>query len=590
MNVGQFSALISQFAKNWRANSRDFAISVTGQDIEVAESHPLYALLVSLCSGRATSLPFFANNDEIVWCTIAPDGDSLREAVASLHAWVLPSFGGERSGEGYVQPATSSGTLASAIISVSPSGYYKWRCPRAFLTRVCAKLRLRHGLEEIRPTRNRPSRPSLYELRARFCGVLLVGDRDGAEEIVELLDSLQLETAINTQFMRIRMWHHFRENDRIREHPDLHHLLVQPLPPLVRSWIDEALDIQNEPSFDVTVSAEIDAGFSTPPPENPTWVDWFRFLKNGEKGPADLFLHEHTEETSLNFSTRFIDLLAECLDELVMDDQMRTRERGMILQGVSQLLNEYVREPQFPRAELGGLYLSFLRLWCVLYKGNTVGREHGHILLEIGNALLRLNLNSEEVCQTLEEWWRAKPARSQLYFALDAMELLEREMPGTESSANLWIEAADVIKRGRSDLPLSDREIWRNAGKRLGIESSAIAEYLPTEDTTTEDVDILAKAGISHVAIVCLREEQASDAAKMILERGQFHVTLVTSTVAGSETTQACQADVVLFVWMSSTHAVFRAFDGFDRRRLCYVQGTGASSIVRSLERWILTR
>ena len=33
--------------------------------------------------------------------------------------------------------------------------------------------------------------------------------------------------------------------------------------------------------------------------------------------------------------------------------------------------------------------------------------------------------------------------------------------------------------------------------------------------------------------------------------------------------------------------SVFRAFDGFDRNRLCYVQGTGAASIVRALERWV---
>ena len=58
--------------------------------------------------------------------------------------------------------------------------------------------------------------------------------------------------------------------------------------------------------------------------------------------------------------------------------------------------------------------------------------------------------------------------------------------------------------------------------------------------------------------------------------------------LAGAETALACTVDVVLFVWMTSTHAVFRAFDGFDKKQFCYVQGTGASSIVRTLDRWLL--
>jgi hypothetical protein len=39
---------------------------------------------------------------------------------------------------------------------------------------------------------------------------------------------------------------------------------------------------------------------------------------------------------------------------------------------------------------------------------------------------------------------------------------------------------------------------------------------------------------------------------------------------------------------LASTHALFRAFDGYDRQKFCYVQGTGASSIVRTLERWVV--
>jgi hypothetical protein len=39
-------------------------------------------------------------------------------------------------------------------------------------------------------------------------------------------------------------------------------------------------------------------------------------------------------------------------------------------------------------------------------------------------------------------------------------------------------------------------------------------------------------------------------------------------------------------VWAATKHAVYRAFDDV-RDRIEYVQGTGASSIVLALERWI---
>ncbi len=599
MNAGPYSALIGQLDQNWRTNAPVFAVSITDQELDVEESHPIYAELVSLCSGRSASLPFFAKDNEVVWCTIAPDGDTLREAVASVHAWVIPSLGGERPGDGYFQPETAKGALASAVIAASPSGYYKWRCPRNLVNKVCDKFRLRRGLEAVRPARTRPPRPSLYEMRARFAATLLVGDRDGAEEIIQLLDSLQLETAINTQFMRIRMWHRFCELERIRNHPDLPHLLVQPLPPRVRGWIDEACgatSIAGPAAPDLPGSDPLPS--ASPPREPPgpvtpainTWIDWFDAVKAGRKEVAEAFLTDPQPGDVLDFSSCRVEALCNCLDDLVLDDVLRLRERGLILAAIGELLERYVRETGFPRSNLAAFYLSLFRLWCLLHKGNSAGQEQGHVLLELASALCQLNQSPGEVCQTLEDWWKAKPAPSQLYFALDAIELLERELPDPKPAINLWIEAADVIKRAPDGLTTADRNLWRRVGNRLGFDETTISQYMPPEPPEENPVDPITAAGLQHVAIVCLREQQAKQAADEIRERSGARVTVVSDTTAGAQTAHACSADVVLFVWLASTHAVFRAFDNYDRQALCYVQGTGASSIVRSLERWTVSR
>ena len=592
MNAGPFNSMLIQFNQTWAAHAPDLSVQLAGDDLTLEESHPLAGELVSLCSGRAASLPYFTKND-VVWCTVAPDNESLKWAVAALNAWVLPSFGGESEGDGYVRPASARAGLGASIIGISPGGYYRWRCPRAAVSRVLEKFALQRSLEKVRPPRNRPSRPSLYELRARFAAALLVGDRDGADQVIALLDTLQLETAVNTQFMRIRLWHQFRELDRIRQHPDLQHLLAQPLPPRVRAWIDEALTPEMpppeppSPPLRLTTQAKIEQ----PPPVAPlAWSDWFALVKNGEKAAAETFLQERAPIGPGTLSPNTTTALIAGVEELYSDDALRNRERNLVLLGASELLDEFVREPGFPRAALGDFYLAMLHLWCALHRGNSAAQEHGHVLLELGSAALQLNRDPGTIRTLFEDWWKARPASSQLPYALDAIELLERESPDTEATGNLWLAAADVIKRSPEALTPTDRALWRRVGLRLGIDEPAIAHYLPPEKATPEEVDPLSAAQLHQIAIVCLREQQAQEAAAIIRERTSANVSVVASTMAGPETAQARQADVVLFVWMASTHAVFRAFDGFDRKRFCYVQGTGAASILRTLERWTLQR
>jgi hypothetical protein len=583
MNVGPFTPLLAQFNQNWTTHAADLAVQLDGQDLSLEGSHPLSGELLSLCSGRAASLPFFTKND-VVWCTLGPNNESLKQAVAALNAWILPSFGGEGNGDGYVHPASATGGLAATILAISPSGYYRWRCPRTVTSQVLEKLILQRSLEKARPPRTRLPCPSLYELRARFMAALLVGDRNGAEQVIGQLDSLQLDSAVNTQFMRIRLWSHFRELDRIRQHPDLPQLLAQPLPPRVRAWIDEALGAQ-KPSLALSPAPAIKPEEVEAPP---TWVGWFDLVKRGDKPAAEVFLEERHHAPPYDLSPGTIEALVHGLEELFLDDALRNRERPMILQGIAELLNEFVREPGFPRATLGDLYLALLRLWSALFAGNSTGQEHAHVLLELASAALRLNRDPRTVLTLLEDWWRARPVPSQLIYILDAIELLERESPDVDATVNLWFAAADVIKRFPDALIATEQALWRHAGLRLGIEQSDIDQYLPPEKPTAEKEDPLAAARLHRIAIVCLREKQAQEAASILRDRTAAEVSIVTSTTAGPETTQARLSDVVLFVWMASTHAVFRAFDDFDRNRLAYVQGTGSASIVRTLERWSL--
>jgi hypothetical protein len=198
-----------------------------------------------------------------------------------------------------------------------------------------------------------------------------------------------------------------------------------------------------------------------------------------------------------------------------------------------------------------------------------------------------LNHAPSEVLEFIQGWWSARKVPSQLPFLLDAIELLERDHPDRGAPTNLWFDAAEWIRRSADALTPSEKELWRRVGRRLGVDDETLNAYVLTPPQAA-GIDLLANTELHHIAIVSMRERQARDAASQIEGRAGARVTLVTGKTAGPDTLSTQDADVVLVVWMATTHAVFRAYDNVNRKRLCYVQGTGSASIVRTLERFIL--
>jgi hypothetical protein len=184
-------------------------------------------------------------------------------------------------------------------------------------------------------------------------------------------------------------------------------------------------------------------------------------------------------------------------------------------------------------------------------------------------------------------WWDKRRSASLLPFVLDAIELLDREMPPEKRPYDLWTAAMEFLQRDPDLLTTSERDLWQKVGLKLGFSASELAVYLPPPtEAEAAEIDVLVRTPLRHVAIVCMRERQAKEAASEIRQRSGATVAIVSGKTAGADTDNATNADVVLVVWMACTHSVFRAFDRCERDRLCYVQGTGAAAIVRALERW----
>lgn len=149
----------------------------------------------------------------------------------------------------------------------------------------------------------------------------------------------------------------------------------------------------------------------------------------------------------------------------------------------------------------------------------------------------------------------------------------------------LWFDGAGLIKVDHDGLSFTDRHLWHRLGRRLGLDAATTDEALGGGWQTLEAAsDPLLACGVKKIAIVSLHERAAREAALQIEQRSRANVLVVTDHAAGEGTASAATADLILFVWGATKHAVYRAFDKV-RDRLEYVQGTGSASIVRALER-----
>ena len=123
----------------------------------------------------------------------------------------------------------------------------------------------------------------------------------------------------------------------------------------------------------------------------------------------------------------------------------------------------------------------------------------------------------------------------------------------------------------------------------MGVDKSFLESNIHTEIEENINEDILKLYKFKKIAIVSLQENSAKIAASEIKERTNADILLINKNAANEFTESAKTADVVLYVWASAKHSIYRAFEN-NRDILQYVKGTGSTSIVRALENWVTNK
>lgn len=686
----------------------------------IPQGHPLAGMLRGFLEGRSASLPYVTPS-EVSWCTVAPNAEALRSAIDALRAWVLPSFGWE---EGTRTSAQGGGELGALLLEMSPAGYVRWKSPLAQLDRVAGKLEAMLRLEARRPVHAFVRAPSLLELRLRFATALVAGEREAADEVIQAINRHLLDSAVNTHFMRIRLWDHFREWERIagysevaelvrvrlpqqirlalvrgfhghhvapleasgdargaakayvsRLHPMLSELLelcrpedgdevrrclgyrawylqhreqaaellrlkpdallepllrplvaqeeAPPVAPLLESQWKTALGQQDARAQqevglrlvngiqDVAASAEVVRRLAETLETriNPelsatlkrlalrlsdeqlvllptSWPECLEAMREGKWGAARTFLDAEARPSAAALPIESLRELLDALEEFFTDPSLDTTPRAgdVTLSVLIATINDLRFDLEFPSPRHASVFPQLLRLFTSRKKG-SLNREDMALFLLLANAVLEFHPGAESaLLDEVESWWAARPGEGLLLFLMEALSLVAPHVPGSPVCMALWTRGVELIHRQDLTLSLGAWRAWRSIGHRVGATEQLLDVYLPSREGANAQVDPLARAGLKKVAIVSRHERQAKEAAAQIQERSGARVVVVSDHVAGAGTRDAASADVILLVWSTISHAVYRAFDSV-REKLAYVPGSGAESIVLALER-----
>ena len=234
-----------------------------------------------------------------------------------------------------------------------------------------------------------------------------------------------------------------------------------------------------------------------------------------------------------------------------------------------------------------GLFISLLDIWAN-QKSLLNDDKSCNFLMYLANGTLEIDPTQLNLVHSiLVKWWEKMPIRARIPWLIEAIEILSNQT-SDQRVIDLWYKGAALIQTDPTILTRTDKEMMINLSGRFGIERGHAkgALGLTSQTTTGEQIDPLGQTALSQIAIVSLHERSANVAAEIIRNRTGCEVLVVTSHENDYQTKAASEKDLILFVWSATKHSVYRAFDTV-REKLCYVQGSGAASIVRSLEQHV---
>ena len=325
---------------------------------------------------------------------------------------------------------------------------------------------------------------------------------------------------------------------------------------------------------------------STSPEANNFWDDFLHAVKNLNQkkaksilGKIDLFVSD----------IRFLSGAPDAVTELLTSDILSSSIEGKILvqDSMCLIIDAFIQDERFPRSDHEECYIALLDGMSILYEQSN-RQEDSQLFLGLVSACLDLSSRNTKKCEDLiRVWWDSHRTVSRLNWLVSALEKLASMSSDSGTLTDLYVDGLSLAVT--KSIRFSEIEVWswKRVGGLIELSKTDISNYLEPCIALNDEsaVDPLHKVKVEQIAIISLQESSARQASEELRRRTGAEVRIITSLVSDAQAKHAKNADLILYVWASSSHATFRTFDTV-RDRIEYVQGTGASSILLAAERW----
>jgi hypothetical protein len=172
---------------------------------DVRFSADLQSLIERVSQGSPSAIPYVNNKKNTIhWAITASSVREIRDYYEDAKAWLQQVDQLNLTGE-IVQLNIDNSNIAQLLAVVSPEGYGKWSSSIDRGRPIVLRLSQMHKFLSSKPEISKTSIPTLPTLRLAFVTALSVGDWSRAESCIDEIDRWNLDQAINTLHMRIRL-------------------------------------------------------------------------------------------------------------------------------------------------------------------------------------------------------------------------------------------------------------------------------------------------------------------------------------------------------------------------------------------------
>ena len=229
----KISFLTKHFGNIYQNSKHNILFSNEGK---LHDTHMFAQQVNAFLEGYAITLPYPMNNGKYAWLSFAENPNDFKKQIVDIRSWIIPNYGWEDKNS-LVTKSEKTGSFQDDVFQFSPHGYYRWFSKMSDGLTILEKLNKAQYLNSKVPQRSSSIKLGIVALRREFSISLANSSFENAASVINEIDKRQLDTAANSNALRIQLLYATQDYRGIVEFPNLENLIAVRPPRKVKEAI-----------------------------------------------------------------------------------------------------------------------------------------------------------------------------------------------------------------------------------------------------------------------------------------------------------------------------------------------------------------